>query len=66
MGPMCCISIIYSLVAPSQSMHVQIRDMRAALQEIWPRMLWTTLYNREHVSHEGGLFRRKTARKACW
>ena len=32
----------------------QVGKMRTALKAVWPRLLWTTLYDREHVRERGG------------
>ena len=31
----------------------QVGKMRAALKEVWPRLLWTTLYNKAHGPYLG-------------
>ena len=30
---------------------LQVGQMRAALKEVWQRLLWTTLYAKQHVRH---------------
>ena len=33
---------------------LQVGQMRAALKEVWQRLLWTTLYDKQHVRHPRG------------
>ena len=49
-GPMCK----YRLMLLPVPARPQVGKMRTALKAVWPRLLWTTLYDREHVRQSGG------------
>ena len=42
-------SVPYFIVPPWP----QVGKMRAALKEVWPRLLWTTLYDKAHGPYLG-------------
>ena len=47
-----CRSLLSRLLHnPLPTACLQVGQMRTALKEVWQRLLWTTLYDKEHVRH---------------